>query len=92
MGVDPVTSSSTPSTHASSLYSDSPPNGAVGLPDGIYFGNRDKSHHPHRPLQDQHQHHPHHLGMEDVLDMGMSAYGMYADVNPIERSILGDEG
>jgi hypothetical protein len=29
--------------------------------------------------------------MEDMLDMGMSAYGMYADVDPIERSI-GVEG
>ena len=95
--VDPVTSSSTtPSMqHASPLYSGSPPNGVVGLPDGMHFG--DHAHHAlqdqhqHQQHQHQHQHQHHHLGMEEMLDMGMSAYGMYADVDPIERSI-GVEG
>jgi len=96
VGVDPVTSSSTPSTHTS-LYSGSPPQGAVGLPDGMHFGDhahhalQDQHQHQHQHQQHQHQHQNHHLGMEDMLDMGMSAYGMYADVDPIERSI-GVEG
>ena len=51
-----------------------------------------ESYHSHHPLQDQHQQHQHqhqhhHLGMENMLDMGMSTYGMYADVDLIERSI-----
>ena len=67
----------------------------VGLPDWIHFGDHHESHHLHRQLQDQHQqhqHYHHHLGMEDMLDMGMSPYGMYADVDPIERSIGVEKG
>jgi hypothetical protein len=42
--------------------------------------------------EQQHKHHHHHLGTKDMLNIGMSAYGMYADVDPIERSIGEDEG
>ena len=84
-GVDPVTSSSTPSTHESSLYSGSPPLNVAGLPDMTHF-----EHHHQQPPHQQH----HHLGMDGMGDMlDMSAYGMYADVDPIERSIgMGAEG
>jgi hypothetical protein len=53
VGVDPVTSTSTPSTHALSLYSGSSPLGAAGLPDRMHFWDHHESHHAHRPLQDQ---------------------------------------
>ena len=65
----------------------------VELPDGIHIWDHHELHHSHRPLQDQHQHqHRHrHLGTNDMLDTGMSA-GMYADMDPIERSVGVERG